>query len=93
MVNTTIHMIIDLPYKGENLPKTIEITKWIQEFIGGSMGKNSKGLIIEQVLNPLIKWAYIIVALCLTPTGRASDVKLKMLKSIGEMTKLGKIYN
>lgn len=79
---TAIHMITRIPYKGDKLPQIVNINKWIHEFTRGLTIKNS-----------LVKWDCIIITLYLTPIGRASNVKLTMLESIGEIMKSGKTYN
>jgi hypothetical protein len=80
-----IHKITGISHGGMPIPKTTNTNEWIQILIGGTMAKNSKGILINKVIDPYAKWIFIIISLCFTVHSRASDVKLTMLEPIGQI--------
>jgi hypothetical protein len=81
---------IDTLYQGDNpVPKTLNYNNLIQFLIGGTSEKNSKGFLINRVIELKAKWTCVIVSLCFTATGWVSDVKLTMLEPISEILQSG----
>jgi hypothetical protein len=58
-----IHMIIGIPHGVIFVPKTLNTNDWLQILTGGMLAKNSKGLLINRVVEPHAQWACIIVSL------------------------------
>lgn len=92
-MESLIKWIIGLSSKWYLMLKIINPIVWIQKFIGNKREKNSKWMVIIQVTSQHIKWAYIIVCLCLTSSNQVSDVKLNMLEVIGQIIKQGMVFN
>jgi hypothetical protein len=84
-----IHRVTGIPHGGTLVPKTLNSNDWIQFLTGGTSTKNSKGLLINRVIELKEKWTCIIVSLCFTVAGQASDVKLTMLEPISQILQSG----
>jgi hypothetical protein len=65
----------------------------MQFLTGSTTTKNSKGFLINKITDLKARWTAIIVSLCFTPTGRASDVKMMMVESIGQVYKNVERFN
>jgi len=89
-----INFIIGLPLNGDQVPIRSKNPTLLENVIGSSQrGKNSKGLQINSIESPLVKWTALIVSICLTISGRSSDVKLNMLEAIDGVTNHRKMYS
>jgi len=66
---TTINLITRLPYKEPKVPTTANVIHWLTKLIGGASRKNSRGLVIIQVQEPLARWICTIFSLFLTLAG------------------------
>ena len=66
----------------------------VKKFIGSNnKGKNSKGLQINSIEMPPIKWVTLIVSIFLSTSIRPSNVKLDMLEAIDNIAYNLKVYN
>ena len=89
-----INFIIGLPLNGDQVPVGSKNPALLEKFTRSSQrGKNSKGLQINSIESPSVKWTTLIVSICLTIYGRSSDVKLDMLEAIDGVANHGKTYN
>ena len=64
----------------------------VQELTGTPTGKNSKGLMIGQIMTRTPQIVAKIIAVTLTLAGRSSDLKLEMLEAVDTITSDGRIY-
>jgi hypothetical protein len=71
----------------------IDLTTWIQNFTGNTSTKNSKGLVISQVIDQHVKWACIIIYVCFKSLGQEFDVNPNMSETIGQIVEQGKVFN
>ena len=89
-----INFITDLPLNGDSVPVRSKIPALLEKFIGSSQrGKNSKGLQINSIGLPSVKWTTLIISICLTIFGWPSDMKLDMLEAINGVSNHGKTYS
>jgi hypothetical protein len=84
-----IHRITGIPHGGTLVPKTLNTNDWLQILTGRTSTKNSKGMLINRVVEPHAKWTCIIVSLFFTVVGQDSYVKLTMLEPIGQIIQSG----
>ena len=68
-----IRYIYDLPASNDPIPMGSKNSPLIKEFIRIKAGKNSKGVIINHIQYPIVKW--IAITICLTVLGCLSDIK------------------
>jgi len=61
--------------------------------MGLAMAKNSKGLLINKIIDLRAHSASIIISLCFKPVGRASDVKKTMVEEITQVYKNMERFN
>lgn len=89
-----ISFITGLPLNGDQVPIGSKNPALLEKFTGSSQrGKNSKGLQINSTKSPLVKWTKLIISICLTISGRLSDVKIGMLEAINGVANHGKMYS
>lgn len=81
-----INFITGIPIKGDLVPIVVKNMALVEKFTGSSSkGKNSKGLQINSIEIPIVKWVTLIVSIYLTSLGPLSDIKLDMLEAIGNI--------
>jgi hypothetical protein len=80
-----------IPKTGAKVPKSANTNDWMQFLTGSTMTKNSKGLLINKITDLRARWTAIIISLCFTPAGRASDVKMTMVESIAQVIRMRKV--
>ena len=96
--NTPVDISAEVIYKLTGLsnqgdPVPISITKgMVEQLIGTSSRKNSKGLMISQIQARTPQIVAKIIATGLTPTSRGSDLKLDMLKAVDMIVDTRKFY-
>jgi hypothetical protein len=78
---------------GVKVLKTSNANAWMQILTRSTTTKNSKGLLINKILDLHARWTAIIVSLFFTPVGQAFDVKMTMVESIGQIFKKAEIFN
>ena len=89
-----INFITGLPLNGDQVPVGSKNPAMLETFTGSSQrGKNSKGLQINSIESPSVKWTALIVSICLTISSRSFDVKLDMLEAIDGVANHGKTYS
>lgn len=88
-----IHHVTGLPRTGERVPMDIPIEKMLREQLGPEGGMNSKGICIGQIKHNSVKWALMIISICLTNDGRPSSVKKEVLPVVAEISEKGTKYN
>ena len=89
-----INFITGLPLNGDLVPVGSKNPALLEKFTRSSeRGKNSKGLQINSIESPLVKWTVLIISICLTIYGWPSDVKLDMIEVIDEVVNHGKTYS
>lgn len=80
MNNRLINFITSIPVNGDHVPVRSKNPALLEKFIGSSQkGMNLKGLQINSIKSSSVKWTTLILSICLTISGRPSDIKLDML--------------
>jgi hypothetical protein len=80
-----LYRILGIPRTGAKVPKSANTNDWMQFLTGSVTTKNSKGLLINKITNLRACWTAIIIYLCFTPAGRASDIKMTMVEAIAQV--------
>ena len=89
-----MNFITSIPLNGEPVPVGSKNPALLERFTGSSQkGKNSKGLQINSIESPTVKWTTLIISIYLTISGQPSDIKLDMLEDIEGVASHAKTYS
>ena len=94
IIEKIINLITDLPLNGNHIPVGSNNPALLEKFIGITQkGKNSKGLQINSIQLPWVKWTALIISIFLTIYGWLSNIKLDMLEAIEGVSNHAKTYS
>lgn len=88
-----INFITKLPRHGEPVLIGFKNTYLVQDFTTSQQGTHSKGILIIQIKEPLIKWTNIIISIFLTNVSQSSEIKQEILEVVKHIIEEGKVYN
>ena len=89
-----INFITGLPLNREVILVSSKNPSLLERFTGSTQkGKNSKGLQINSIEAPLVKWTTLIISICLTISSQPSNIKLDMLEVIEGVAAHAKTYS
>ena len=91
ITNDLIYRIIGLSNKGEPVPVKLNMGL-VEELTGKTIGKNSRGMIVSQIIYGTPKLDEKIISMDLTSIGRGSNLKLDMLDAMQNVSTKGKLY-
>ena len=88
IIDNLIYRLIGSSNKGDPVPVRLNLGL-MEELTCTPVGRNSRGMIINQIIYGKPKLDAKIISMALTSTGRGSDLKLNMLEEVQNMSKKG----